>query len=195
MRIGVDIDGVLYEWSKTCRYLLREVLPDSPYGRDGPLGRESTNWNYIQDNVSPEHWRWLWTEGVRLGMYRHGHLVHGAVQGVRTLADAGHHIVIISHRPPFAVNDTLAWLSHHGLPLHGIHLLANEAPKSDVMPRCDAYVDDKPDNVLDLAKNTEARLVALFDQPWNQDLRGAGAHRVRRVHGWPDFVAVVKEFT
>jgi len=194
MRIGVDIDGVLYEWSKTSRYLLREVLPGSPYPKTGPLGQESTHWNYIQDNVSPEHWKWLWTEGVRLGMYRHGHLVHGAVQGVRDLVAAGHDIAIISHRPKFAVNDTLAWLTMHQLPLAGLHLLTNEEPKSYVKPMCDVYVDDKWDNVMDLARNTPAKLVALFDQPWNQELRSGAwdLKNIKRTKSWPAFVEAVK---
>lgn len=67
MRLGIDIDGVLYHWSKTARYLLREVLPDSPYTKEGALGSESTYWNYIPDNVSPEHWKWRLSQPTVVG--------------------------------------------------------------------------------------------------------------------------------
>ena len=63
LRIGIDVDGVMYHWNKTARYMLRDVLPDSPYTMDGPMGKESDEWDHVKDNVSDDHWRWLWTEG------------------------------------------------------------------------------------------------------------------------------------
>lgn len=179
-RFGIDIDGVCYQWSKTARYMLREVLPDSPYTKDGPLGQESTSWNYIQENVAPAHWKWLWSEGIRLGLYRHGHLCPGAVEGIRWLAEFGD-VVIITHRPKAAVDDTLAWLAYQRFPLAGIHILTNEEPKSAI--KCDVYLDDKPDNCDDLADNTIGR-VFLMSQPWN---RGYDHARVRTAYGWKHF--------
>lgn len=179
-RFGIDIDGVCYQWSKTARYMLREVLPDSPYTKEGPLGKESTSWNYIQDNVSPEHWQWLWTEGVRLGLYRHGHLYPGTITGIRALADVGD-VVIITHRPKKAIADTLAWLTYQQLPLAGVHILVNEEPKSGV--NCDVYLDDKPENCTDLANNTGGA-VFLMSQPWNT---GYFKRNVTPVFSWTDF--------
>lgn len=177
-RIGVDVDGVMYQWSKTARYMLREVLPNSPYSKDGPLGIESLSWNYIQENVDPLHWKWLWTEGVRLGLFRHGHLYPGTIQAIRRLADVGD-IIIITHRPKAAVVDTMAWLSYQQLPIAGIHVLVNQEPKSTV-PQCDVYIDDKPENCEDLEKNTEGR-VWMMNRPWNQ------ASAFPRVYSWQDF--------
>ena len=108
-----------------------------------------------------------------------------------TPVQAGHKIIIISHRPDFAVNDTLEWLSHHQLPLAGIHLLTSMEPKSIVQPACDVYVDDKVENCIDLSINVKPKpkLVALFDQPWNQAINKDWS--VERVFGWDDFVSCV----
>lgn len=186
-RIGLDIDGCMYQWDKTARYMLREVLPNSPYKRDGPLGHASLHWDYIMQNVDPAHWKWLWTEGVRLGLFRHGHLFPGAIQAVRALAELGD-VVVITHRPKAAVDDTLAWLAFQQLPLSGVHLLTEQEPKSNVQPRCDVYLDDRPENCTDLGEHTYGS-VALMDRPWNQ---GFETPIVHRVHSWPEFVMWVK---
>lgn len=194
-RAGFDIDGVMYEWSKTARYMLREILPDSPYPKDGPLGQESTSWDYIQEHVSKEHWKWLWSEGIRLGLFRHGHLFPGTIKAVRAVAELGYDIIVITHRPKNAVHDTLDWLAFQKLPLAGVHLLTNQEPKSSVVPQCDIYIDDKPQVCEDLLGNTKARLVAMPDRPWNQDFKIPfdDSGRFARVHSWNEFVEKVRK--
>lgn len=178
MRFGIDIDGVMYQWSKTARYMLREILPNSPYTQDGPLGNESTSWDYIQDNVAPEHWRWLWKEGVQLGLFRHGHLYPGTIKAIRQLAELGD-VIAITHRPKSAVPDTMAWLAYQQLPLAGVHILTNQEPKSSV-EKCDIYLDDKPANCIDL--NDTGGIVFKMARPWNTQFI------------WPDTVATWPEF-
>lgn len=193
MRIGLDIDGVMYKWDKTARYMLRDVLPDSPYKE--LLQQESQGWDWIKENVVPEHWEWLWTEGVRLGLFRYGHLYPGTIQAVRRLAEIGD-VVLITHRPKNAVTDTLAWLGLLNLPLAGVHLLTNQEPKSWVSPHCDVYLDDKPANIYDLAVNTSGT-ACLMARPWNV---GDPLHRhrvtgIEVVHGWSEFIDKVTSGT
>jgi uncharacterized HAD superfamily protein len=200
MRIGVDIDGVMYKWGKTVRYMMREVLkeeaPDiyalKPHTADGPMGGSDskiTDWDYFQNNVTKEQWRWLWSEGIRLGLFRYGHLYSGTIQAIRKLSKIGD-VYIITHRPPQAVNDTLDWLAFQRLPIKGVSLLTNQEPKSSVKPECDVYIDDKPENVYDLANNTDARLVVLMSRPWN--IRVEVADPILRVTGWAPFISAVK---
>ncbi len=191
MKIGLDLDGCVYQWDKTARFMLRNILPDSPYKEDPALKRESQYWDYIKAVVDPEHWEWLWTEGIRLGLFRYGHLYPQAVQSIRDLAEE-HEIVLITHRPRAAITDTLAWLGLLNLPLSGLHLLTNQEPKSRVQPQCDVYLDDKVDNILDLHRNTKAKMVCLMGQPWNKEYAG-WSNRIERVHNWPQFIQVIKE--
>ena len=197
MRIGVDIDGVMYHWEKTARYMLREILPDSPYTKDGPLGAKSSHWNHIQEAVSEEHWRWLWTEGVRLGLFRHGHLWPGTIKAIRQLSQLGD-VVCITHRPKQAVHDTLAWLAYQNLPLAGLHILTNMEPKSSVKPECEVYIDDKAENCEDLYYGTSSKLVCLMDRQWNLDahiyrVRDGGTNHLVRVDGWQEFIDMVTD--
>jgi uncharacterized HAD superfamily protein len=183
VRIGLDIDGVMYKWDKTACYMLREVLPNSPY--KDTLKGDSLYWNWIPDQIAPEHWKWLWNEGVKLGLFRYGHLFPGTIQAVRRLAELGD-VVLITHRPKAAVGDTLAWLSLLNLPISGLHLLTNSEPKSLVMPQCDIYLDDKPENITDLHNNTKG-LAVLRRQPWNRDYITRAS-----VENWDQFIAEVE---
>lgn len=190
MRIGLDIDGVMYQWDKTTRYMLREVLPDSPY--KDLLHQDSLSWDWVQERVAPEHWNWLWTEGVRLGLFRYGHLYSGTIQAVRELATLGE-VVLITHRPKQAVNDTLAWLTYQNLPLAGVHLLTNQENKASVRPWCDVYLDDKPENITDLCEGTPAQLVCLMRRPWNLAWEHPPTgQRFEVVKDWKEFIQKVR---
>src|SRR3990167_3449312 len=134
VRFGIDIDGVLYQWDKTSRYMLRTM---KGYAKDGPLGQPSQSWNDIENHVSKEDWNWLWNSGVKLGLFRYGHLYTGAIEGVRSLAALGD-VVVITHRPRSAVQDTLDWLSYLKLPFTEIHLLTSGEKKSTI--KCHLYV-------------------------------------------------------
>jgi uncharacterized HAD superfamily protein len=187
MRIGLDIDGVMYKWDKTARYMLRDVLPGSPYKET--LKQESQGWDWIKENVEPRHWEWLWTEGIRLGLFRYGHSYPGTIQAIRSLAMLGD-VVLITHRPKEAITDTLAWLSLLNLPLAGLHLLTNSEPKSIVRPSCDIYLDDKPDNIVDLAEHTSADEVCLMRRPWNAAWF-PDEYRISVVKDWAAFIGRV----
>jgi uncharacterized HAD superfamily protein len=182
LRIGLDIDGVMYHWEKTARYMLREILPNSPYKGDPALERPSTGWNYIEHNVAPEHWKWLWSEGVKLGLFRYGHMFKGTIEAVRHLAELGD-IIVITHRPAAAVPDTLAWLAYQQLPLAGVHILTHQEPKSTV-EACDFFLDDKPENCIDM--NDTGAEVWLMDRPWNQHCNWPN-----RATSWNHYLAAV----
>lgn len=187
LRIALDIDGVIYQWDKTARYMLREVLPNSPYKDSPVLKQDSSSWHYIQHHVSKEHWDWLWEDGVRLGLFRYGHLYPGSIQAIRELATIGE-VSLITHRPKRAVDDTLAWLGYLKLPLSGVHLLTNQEDKSTVRPQFDVYLDDKVKNVNDLYRNTSAS-VFLMKRPWSS---GNVEYGVVEVHDWAGFLAEVR---
>ncbi len=188
MRIGIDIDGVCYQWTKTARYMLREILPNSPYTKDGPLGTECTRWDYIKDNVEPKHDKWLWDEGIKLGLFRHGHLFPGTIKALRKLAEYGR-LVAITQRPTRAAEDTFAWINFHRLPFYEVHVLQGQSKTT--IAQCDAYIDDKPENVVELKEAFPDSTVCLPDRPWNTDFVAAD-HNVVRTYSWDDFVQIAK---
>jgi 5'(3')-deoxyribonucleotidase len=178
-RIAVDLDGVCYEWDRTARYMLRE------YRGCAQLSKESASWNDLRDSVSKDDWDWLWTGGVKRGLFRYGHMVTGARLGLETLVRMRHKIIVVSHRPESAVSDTLEWagLYFKGIPLSGFHIMSSRHSKTTVS--WDLLIDDKPENIEDAVEAD--RTGYLFDRPWNQ-----GSTAGTRVFGWTD---VVKRLT
>ena len=186
MRIGVDLDGVCYQWDKTARYMLREILPASPYAKDGPLGVESTSWDYIEQNVAKGDWKWLWKQGVELGLFRHGHLYPGTIKALRALDKIGN-VVAVTSRPEKAIEDTMAWIAFHKLPLREVVVL-HGGRKSETR-ECAMYLDDKPENCTDLVEGWPESYICLMDRPWNQ---GTSPHGVSRIVTWDDYVSIAK---
>lgn len=191
MRIGVDLDGTVYRWDATARYLLRA---HRGYPKDGPLGSESDSWHHIEENVAPEDWAWLWSEGVALGLFRHGGIYPGAIDALRSMGEYAD-LVVITKRPATAKADTEDFLAFHRVPVAELHVLSDyDAPKSTVLPWCDLYVDDAPQIVGDLAANTPGK-VALMDRPWNRSVRYAEelwSRRVVRVRSWSEASALAR---
>ena len=173
LRVGIDLDGVVYRWTDTARYLLNAH-------RGYSLG-ESTSWYYIPQHVSAEDWGWLWAEGVRrYGLFRHGNVYPGSFDALIEIARVAR-LVIITGRPRAAARDTVAWLGFHNVPLDELHIVGDRL-KSTVEPPCHLYVDDNPENCADLAENRPGSRVLLIDRPWNHDRPVGGGIRV---DGWP----------
>lgn len=187
MRIVVDLDGVLYEFDKTARYMLREYLglPD--------LDTEAQYWDDIKDRVPKSAWRWLWNEGVELGLFRYGHMVQGARRGLETLSAQGHELVFATHRPKQAVSDTVDWLSLYlkGVPYTGLHFMSNGEKKSTIPG--DVLIDDKPENVVDWYYFGDGAGI-LFDRPWNRELEAEFPDGLYIARGWGEAVRKVGSF-
>lgn len=182
MRIGLDLDGVVYKWDDTVKYLIKRYF-------DIQLA-DATDWDsyerQLKDLGRRDAWKWLWSKGItEYGMFKHGSLYKGAREGIREIAAKGE-IVILTKRPPLAQQDTLEWLAYQKLPTSEIHIL-NHGRKSDV--KCDAYIDDSMANAIDILNNTDG-LMLLWDRPWNQSTEywPETDSRFRRVSSWEEVV-------
>lgn len=173
MRVGIDLDGVCYDWTGTVRYLF-----DAHWDIKLP---EPEHWDAFQESVPKEAWRWLWTEGVDLGLFRYGNIIRGAVDGLVRLKEMGHELEVVTQRPASAVQDTMSFIARLPDVFSGVHLM-NSRPKSQV--GLDLYIDDSPHVVADLREHRLNYIV--FDQPWNQQAPGL------RIYGWPGVVGAVK---
>lgn len=174
--IVVDVDGVLYAWSKTARYMLRTYRGHS---RSGPMGRESTHWDYIKDNVSPADWDWLWTEAIDLGLFRHGHVVRDGIVALKALREAGYTLHALTHRPKNAKVklDTMQWIEFHfPATFAKVTITGHEVSKSEYEEGF-LLIDDSPRNVTEW--RASSRPAFLFDAEWNRE-----ADDPFRVRGW-----------
>jgi 5'(3')-deoxyribonucleotidase len=186
MRIALDLDGVCYEWEKTARYMLRRkrMLENQPIPLE--LMRESDSWDAIEHAVTAAEWAWLWSEGVKEGLFRYGHCCRGAIEGVHALSEIGD-VIIVTSRPPSAVRDTLAWLTFmfDKTPLAGIHFTGIES-KSAIF--ADVYIDDGAHNIVSLRAQGK-RVIAVM-RAWNFGLQlGSGP----AAFTWPAIVEEVRK--
>ncbi len=167
MRIAIDMDEVLYSWERTARYLLRNEYAKPEWMYWDALQQPFSEWS-IAGQIGQAAERWLFTEGVELGLYRHGHVVTGAMRGVRRLKAEGHELVVVTHRLEGGVQDTLAWIDFHfgredPYPWSGIEILSDGRSKTTVP--FDRLIDDSPKNIADA--RAVGRDGVLFGASWN----------------------------
>lgn len=160
-RVLVDLDGVVYDFHSTLKYLI-----ETHFGIQLPPVQELFDrWDGHKRYITVDMEHWLWTEGVeKFGLFRHGHVLKGAIDGLQQLS-VENDIIIGTHRPPNARQDTLEWIAFNRIPCKEVVLLWNEEPKAWV--DADVIIDDKPDNVLDFIIG--ARYGVLWSRPWNQN--------------------------
>lgn len=188
LKVALDCDEVLYAWRRTWRYMMKEYR-----GVDMPPVDEFWNeWNSQYDYGTSEDRKWMWSEGVELGLFRYGHVITGAIAGVQRLADSGHQLSVVTHRPENAVQDTLDWLSYVRLPFSGIHILSHGQPKTSV--DFDILVDDKPENISMALQRGRGGI--MFDCSWNQRASYSRASgKYDRAMDWPQVVEQVERMS
>lgn len=180
MRIGLDLDGVCYNYSATACFLLNHY---KGYNLDWT---ETNSWDWLQQQVSNNDWQWLWSGGINEGLFRYGSLVKGAAEGIKELSRIGD-ICVITSRPVSARNDTLEWLAFMKFPIKEVHILSNGEAKSDVLP--DIGIDDKPSNIEDYASAGIQPII--FTQKYNKDF---DFKYTKRANNWYEVVQQVKEY-
>lgn len=195
--MGVDLDGCIYNWYATFRFLANHYL-------NANLPPVEQVWNGKQtdaDFLTPDQQLWLWTHGVERGLFRYGHVYKGAVEALRRLAEIVDP-VIVTHRPNSlsvevppearrtAVLDTMDWIAFLRLPISEVHMLLRAQPKSSVP--CDVFLDDGVHVVEDLLRNTDATIL-LWDRPWNRtNIALPPGRPLWRVDDWKDVIDIVE---
>lgn len=169
-RVLVDLDGVVYDFHSCLKYLV-----EAHFGvRLPPVDELFDRWDGHKRYLDTEMEHWLWTEGVeKYGLFRHGHVLRGAIDGLNLISQ-DYDIIIGTHRPPNARQDTLEWIAFNRIPCKEVVLLWNEEPKSWI--DADVIIDDKPENVVDFI--ISGRYGILWSRPWNRDLQATVDGRV-----------------
>lgn len=159
MRVGIDLDGVLYPFMETFCELAGLEPPDPcPWDFFRPLGMSE-----------PEFWEKVRHLTLTEGLYaRDVQFPPDAHQALRELRDRGHRLEIVTARLHHdrALNDaiitqTFAWLRNSGARhlFFGVNIINRLAPKDGV----DILVDDAPHNLGADAPYTPI----AWDRQWN----------------------------
>lgn len=172
--LGVDLDGVVANFYAGLRPIAAEWLgvpldsltPTPSYG--------FTEWNLASVGEYDDLHRFAVTQR---GMFRELAPMPGAPAALRRLSTSGVRIRIITHRLYIkyfhqeAVEQTVAWLDHHGIPYWDLCFMKDKAAVG-----ADLYVEDSPENIRALradghstiafANSTNTALGAPRAQDW-----------------------------
>lgn len=177
-RIGIDLDGVCYDFSTSVRAYLDTLggLPEYP---------AVTRWEFYEDwGLDLQGFLDVCHDGVDAGIiFTHGEPYPNTAEAFHRIKAAGHTIHVITDRSfgkgGASEAATRAWLDCHGLPFDSLTFSADKT-----IVRIDAMVDDKPSNYEALeAAGVDAYLLT---RPWNQHVPNA-----RRVLDLLHFAEVV----
>jgi len=162
-RIGLDADDVLFDFWGTAipvfnRKFGMNVSKDAFHKFDSVCP--------VFDITPQEFLQIIIDEGVLERMEPYP----GVPEFVQRLKNDGHHVSIVTSRAyhPGAHRVTTESLDRCGIPFNQLHIKENGKTKSDYLDRpVDIFVDDLPDNLVDIKSSGKARRLALITQPWN----------------------------
>lgn len=181
MRVGIDLDGVCYDFSASLREYLLNAHPDPDPDSLTPPQR----WEFYEDwGMTLNEFLAFVHDGVDAGViFTHGEPHPGTAEAFELIKGAGHSIHIITDRA-FGTNGaseaaTRRWLDCHDLPFDSLTFSADKT-----IVRVDVMIEDKPSNYHALI---EAGVDAyLLTRDWNLDVQEAN-----RVSDLLDFAKLV----
>ena len=164
--LGVDLDGVVADFYSGIRPIAAEWLgvplesltPTPSYGL--------TEWHLESMGTYEDLHRFAVTQR---NLFRSLQPMQGAAAALRRISQAGVRIRIITHRLYLkyfheeAVQQTVAWLEHHGVPYWDLCFMKDKGAVG-----ADLYVEDSPDNVRALRAGGHPTIV--FENSTNVEL-------------------------
>jgi 5'(3')-deoxyribonucleotidase len=155
--LGVDLDGVCADFYGHMRVLTAEWF-------ERPLEEipEHVSYGLPEWGVTPQTYPSLhrWAVSGR-DLFREVPMIPGARRILRRMSNEGYHIRIITHRlfiayfHAMAVQQTIEWLDHHGIPYSDLCFM-----KEKDQVGADIYVEDNP-NALQNLRNAGLRAICF----------------------------------
>ena len=164
MRIGVDLDGVVADFTDgwTSQYkkdFCKEISENdiTEWGLAKPL-------THFEEEID----FWNWAKDIDgSSIFRNLKTYDDAIEVLINLSLMGHEIVIISSKPWWSIHDTLMWLGENKIPSKEIHFTEDKWKVS-----CDVYIDDAPHQLESFVKNVPDKLILRFIRPYNRFVEG-----------------------
>ena len=181
-RIGIDVDGVLRNFSLDLYNVIREHYPD--YIKDGSKNVYSveetpkgmTNWDLENSfNASKKEIRRIYREEHAETILKNGTPFKKNVDYLREQIKKDEHTFIaVTSQHPICCHHTLSWLGEQELGFSSV-VFKNGRKKWQV--EVDYLVDDSPNNyhAWVYGRQMEDGFI-LMDRPWNQKIKSK--HRV-----------------
>lgn len=165
MRLGIDLDGVVANFTKGWIDFYNRDFEAELHTEQVDRWDGLTAFTHFEDMDA--FWRWCSDLDGR-SLFWHLEAFPEAIEALHRLDEDGHEIVILTTKPPFAIEDTHEWIAAQGLPTKEIHIL-----KKKWIVDCDVYLDDGPHVLPGLVAHRPDRLVCRYVRPWNRPTPGA----------------------
>ena len=164
MRIGVDLDGVVADFTDgwTSQY-------EKDFGKK-ISENDITEWGLSKPltHFEEEIDFWNWAKDIDgSSIFRNLKTYNNAIEVLIDLSLKGHEIVIISSKPWWSIHDTLMWLGENKIPSKEIHFTEDKWKVN-----CDVYIDDAPHQLESFVKNVPDKLILRFIRPYNRFVEG-----------------------
>lgn len=176
LRIGIDLDGVVADFNRGWTSAW-----NAERGTDIRV-EDVDGWDVLPTLTGlpsmGEFWRWARDLGEGRSLFRDLPTFDGAIDAVWSLVRAGHHPVVVTAKPYWAIHDTFAWLSDVRFPTTEVHIIDDKWTVE-----CDVYVDDAPHVLHDYVRHRPQATILRFVRPWNAPVPGT-----HDVHGWGDIL-------
>lgn len=189
MRVGFDLDGVLYNFGDSVqRYL--EATGRGHLWKSGPTA--APFWDFYKD------WGWTSAEFVKMcnegadeGYIFCGPTREHAAEAVQKVKSLGHDVIIITDRafgstPEVSHENTRNWLAQHEIPYDELHF----SPNKTIVPT-DTFVEDKLENYDALVE--AGTKTWLINRAWNFVEHGDARNRIMHVMEYADAVERVTQ--
>ena len=187
MRIGIDLDGVCFDFADSLR---RYLYATQQNGNLTISEGEPNQWDFYHDwGLSVEEFVQMCHDGADAGYVFRGDCRDMAPSAINFIKSLGHTIHIITDRqfgtyPAVSHRNTREWLEQHDIKYD---TLTFSADKTAV--KTDMFIEDKLENYDALVSaGVDCYLV---DRPWNQD---AGDNR-KRIKSIQEFATIIGDMS
>lgn len=172
MHLGIDLDGVVYDFDKIARdtFLTRSLPEPLTESQRYKLHRPALGWDGLGETVGKKNWGWLWENAPDLKIFDRLAPIPGAVEAMRELIE-GHYVWVLTSRPKGVEDQTYRWLAAYNLKPRGvIHTSSKYALVQGF--HLDVVVDDSPEQLRQYLMRTRGQLKGLriygVKAPWNE---------------------------
>lgn len=184
MRVGIDLDGCLYDFGNSVRKYLDSIGRE--YGFKG--GKPEPHcWDFYKYwHMTTAEFVQICNDGVEAGYIFSGDIRPNAVEAVERIAALGHQIIIITDRsfglsPRSSERATTEWLAQHGIEYDELVFSADKT----IVPT-DLFVEDKLENYDKLVNaGVDAYLIT---RDWNVVPGGDARQRISDISEYADAV-------
>lgn len=183
-RVGVDVDGVLSDFTSPCLKIASEI--------NGRVMTEAdiTSWD-LDSLVPPDLVKEMWSRMAHMGC-RDFQVLPGALEGMERLKEIADIYIVTAHMSGSKTwsHDREEWLMEHfKIPSHKVvHTKAKYIFTGEYL------IDDKPQNIDEWAKEHTDKNPILWLQCYNlnHSFDDSINHRVKRINNWDDLIEHIK---